>query len=523
MAYIAKVPVKNHVYLYECESYREDGKVKSKRTLIGKIDAKTEQPVYKEEYIERMRIAGTPIASNDEEKRFSVSDIKNSSIKEIGLIALFDRLANESGLIDALRKSNSRYCNELFTIAKHLAANGEPFMHCQEWVEKVEITEEIESMSSQNISKILAGLTNENIEGFYQEWARKRSEKEYLALDITSMSSYSELIEDVEWGYNRDGEELPQVNLCMLMGEVSRLPVYQTIYQGSLTDVSTLKTTMAKFNQIIDGQNVLAVMDKGFYSKKNIDDLLVEDKKFVIAVPFSNTFAKNQVEDCRNLIDDFSNNIVVGSDTLRAITKKRRWGNKYIYAHIFYNPIKAVTDREKLYKKVTEMLTKANEQPEKFKDNKVYTQYLDILLSDDGTYSVKVKNDAVSAAKKYSGWLLIISNSSRDAFEVINIYRAKDIVEKGFLKLKHSLDLARLRVHSDLAMHSKVFVCFLALVLLSNIHNVMADKGLYKVYTMKLLMKTLSKRRSQKIGEERIEYPITKEQREIYSAFGFDM
>jgi transposase len=448
---------------------------------------------------------------------------KESTLKEIGLTGLFDKIAVESGLTEALKVSNPMYCGEIYTMAKHLAANGEPFMHCQEWVDKVEIPEKIESLSSQNISKILAGLSVSNIEGFYQAWAKLRSEKEYLALDITSMSSYSELIEDVEWGYNRDGEDLPQVNLCMLMGETSRLPIYQTVYQGSLTDVSTLKTTLAKFDQITDGRNVLAVMDKGFYSKTNVDDLLSDGKKFVIAVPFSNKFAKNQVEECRALIDDFSNNIVVGSDTLRAITKKRKWGKKYIYAHVFYNPIKAVIEREKLYKKIADILAMATAQPEKFKENKNFIQYLDIQLAEDGSYSVKVKSEAVANAKKYSGWLLIISNIAKDAIEILNIYRSKDVVEKAFLKLKHSLDLARLRVHSDTNMHSKVFVCFVALILLSNIHNVMVDKGLYKIYTMKQMMKVLSKRRSQKIGKEKIVYPLTKEQKDIYSAFGFQL
>ena len=521
--YIAKVPVKNHIYLYECESYREGGKVKSRRTLIGKIDSKTNQPLYKIEYIERMKQAGTPVATNDDEVRFSVNDIKQSSIKEIGLTELLDHFASESGLRDALIASNSRYYNEILTMAKYLAATGEPFMYCQEWTEKVAITDEIKTMSSQNISKILSDLTHNDIEAFYQAWASKRCEKEYLALDVTSMSSYSELIDDVEWGYNRDGENLPQVNLCMLMGETSRLPIYQTTYQGSLTDVSTLKTTIAKFDQITNERNVLAVMDKGFYSKKNIDDLLAEGKKFVMAVPFSNSFAQKQVEECKTLIDDFSNNIVVGSDNLRVMTKKRKWGNKYIHSHVFYNPIKAVIDREKLYKRVSEMLEQATNQPEKFKDNKEFLQYLDIKppkSSKGGVYSVKVKSEAVAEAKKYSGWLLIISNSSKNATEVLNIYRSKDVVEKGFLRLKHDLDLARLRVHSDTTMQSKVFICFIALILLSNIHNVMANRGLYKIHTMKSLMKVLSKRRAQNIGNERIVYPLTKEQRDIFDAFG---
>ena len=44
-------------------------------------------------------------------------------------------------------------------------------------------------------------------------------DKEYLAYDITSVSSYSELNDMTRYGYNRDGESLPQVNIAMLFGE----------------------------------------------------------------------------------------------------------------------------------------------------------------------------------------------------------------------------------------------------------------------------------------------------------------
>ncbi len=67
------------------------------------------------------------------------------------------------------------------------------------------------------------------------------------------MSPYLELLQDVEWGYNRDQEHLPQVSLCMLMGETSRLSIYQVLYSGSLKDVSTLDTALAK----MDGRGVL--------------------------------------------------------------------------------------------------------------------------------------------------------------------------------------------------------------------------------------------------------------------------
>ena len=61
---------------------------------------------------------------------------------------------------------------------------------------------------------------------------------------------YSRLIDEVEWGYNRDHEQLPQINMCLLMGARSRLPIYQTITSGCLKDVSTLKTTLAKMDAV---------------------------------------------------------------------------------------------------------------------------------------------------------------------------------------------------------------------------------------------------------------------------------
>jgi transposase len=48
----------------------------------------------------------------------------------------------------------------------------------------------------------------------------------------------------------------------------------------------------------------------------------------------------------------------------------------------------------------------------------------------------------------------------------IFIYREKDVVEKGFLWFKNSLDLARLRVHQGNSMQNKTFVGFLAHLML---------------------------------------------------------
>jgi transposase len=127
----------------------------------------------------------------------------------------------------------------------------------------------------------------------------------------------------------------------------------------------------------------------------------------------------------------------------------------------------------------------------------------------------------VKAELETSGWLVIISNYISDAKDAIKIYREKDVVEKGFQRLKNSLDLGRLRVHSENSMQNKVFIGFISLILLSSIHQVMLDKALYGKMTMKKLVLTLSKITLQIVKGTRIMFPVTKEQRLIYEAFGF--
>ena len=136
---------------------------------------------------------------------------------------------------------------------------------------------------------------------------------------------------------------------------------------------------------------------------------------------------------------------------------------------------------------------------------------------------MSIREEVVEDEYKHSGWLVIISNHIEDAEEALRIYRSKVVVEKGFMRLKNSLDLGRLRVHGDNAMQNKVFIGFIALILLSQIHNTMLDAGLYKKYTMKQLLRILSKHRVQVVNGTRVQFTATKQQSDIYAAFGIQV
>ena len=529
MSCIVPVRVGKHTYLYESVSYRdENGNPRNKRKSVGKIEPKTGRHVYKPEYLERMAAEGTPVndASMGEPPvitSFSVNDVQLSSIRDFGAFYLYRKLAEQIGLLNVLQSTFPDYWEEIFNLAAYLVSTGDPFNYCEDWLANTEAFP-VGSMSSQRISELLASITNDERNDFYHYWCAVRSKSEYLALDITSTSSYSELIESVEWGYNRDGEKLPQINICLLMGYQSRYPIYQSVYAGSLKDVTTLKTTIQTFRPIAGEKQIVAVMDKGFYKMKNINAMLSDEQHvdFIIAIPFTTKFAKELVISESKEMDTLKNTIVSDNETLRAVTKVCNWNRDYkVYAHVYYNARKAQGIREDLYTKVAMLRDEAINNPTKCVGKLEYENYLIINRSEnqDAGYTVTLREDVVAAELETSGWVIIISNCISDTKEAIKVYREKDIVEKGFLRLKNSLDLGRLRVHSEDSMQNKVFIGFIALILLSCIHNTMSDKNLYKKMTMKKLILTLSKLRLQIVKGVRVLFPVTKEQRDIYEAF----
>ena len=70
-------------------------------------------------------------------------------------------------------------------------------------------------------------------------------------------------------------------------------------------------------------------------------------------------------------------------------------------------------------------------------------------------------------------------------------YRMKDVVEKAFGNIKERLNLRRLLVSSERSLDGKLFVEFVALILLSYINKRMQEQKLYQSYTMQQLLDKL--------------------------------
>jgi TATA-binding protein-associated factor Taf7 len=88
------------------------------------------------------------------------------------------------------------------------------------------------------------------------------------------------------------------------------------------------------------------------------------------------------------------------------------------------------------------------------------------------------------------------------------------------MSYKNKLGMSRLRIHDGERMRNKALISFISLTLVSEIHRVMKEKDLYKRMTVDKLLLTLAKLKLLVIDGHHILRSVTKEQREIFSAFG---
>jgi transposase len=103
-------------------------------------------------------------------------------------------------------------------------------------------------------------------------------------LDITSLSSYSQQNAWVEWGYNRDGDNLQQINLGVLLGDKNKLSFFYQIYPDSIAYVSTPNNIVLRAKDL--GFRIKTwIMDHGFFSASNLEHLVRNGYKFITAMP----------------------------------------------------------------------------------------------------------------------------------------------------------------------------------------------------------------------------------------------
>ncbi|RJX26963.1 MAG: IS1634 family transposase [Dethiobacter sp.] len=492
-------------YVYEATAVwdKEKKQPRNKQVCIGKLDPETG------EFIPSKRLDPEQAAARD--------PAVTATTRIVGPALLLDTITTELGLDKVLKACFPKAYQQILCMAYYLTMRGDPLSHCEAW-SKSHAHPYNSTLTSQRISEILKSLNNDGQQTFFAKWGKKVLENDYLCYDITSVSSYGELNEYVKYGYNRDGEKLRQINLALLFGQESQLPVYYNRLPGNITDITTLHNLLKTFSYLKLSKLHL-VMDKGFYSQKNVDELLAAREKFTIAVP-TRKWVQQIIDETRETIQNPEGYRKLDGEILYVHTKLHPWDKerRRCYVHLYYNAHAAAAAADGF----TEELLTYKEELERgqlvSEHKDAYKTFFTIKETPVRGRKVLFNNEAIQQYRnRYAGFYVLLTNDIKDPVEALRVYRNKDAVEKCFDDLKNQLDMKRLRIHSSASMDGRLFVQFIALIFMSALRKKMRDTGLIEKYTVRELlleMETLTQvRYSGKYGHILTE--ITKLQRQI--------
>ena len=445
-----------------------------------------------------------------------------------GATYLLDCISEVTGIRMDLLRCFGSIGDEILSMAYYLVLEeGQPMYRFRKW----SITHRHPfggDIPSQRSSEIFGMVTESLKMDYFKRQAKRHGVNEYLAFDTASISSYSQLIKQAKYGKNKEGDSLPQINLALLYGEESRLPVYYRKLAGNISDVKMIEN-LIKDVDFLNLEKLKLVMDRGFYSEKNINDLMKHHHKFLIGVKTSLTIVSRRLDKIR---DDFVTRFNYNSETklyIQSFTEEWNYTEEHprtgetisekrrVYLHYYYNDQKATDDKDRfnhMLDRLENNLCEGKMDPE---DAALYQKYFVINETPVRGVRYSFKEDAIRKAEKNYGYFVLMSNGIKDPVEALKIYRNKDLIEKSFGNLKERLDMRRMSVASEENFEGKLFVQFVALQLLSYIKKQMDDNGLFKNYTMQSLLDELDIiEYYQHPGKAHHLSEITEKQRKLY-------
>jgi hypothetical protein len=188
-----------------------------------------------------------------------------------------------------------------------------------------------------------------------------------------------------------------------------------------------------------------------------------------------------------------------------------------MHVHVFYNGVRAETEKFKFAKSLKKAAAKlANREKLSNSEEQMRKKFLS-TCGNDVVYNQRAIDDHMARM----GYFVLVSNSIKSASDALTVYRRKDIVEKAFDNCKDRLELRRTKVHGDAALHGTLFIQFIALIIMSCVHRLMKENGLFKNYTMQSLFDCLDVIERFTLDGHRPHYgEITEKQRQLYISFG---
>ncbi len=350
MSYIVEQKIKGNIYLYRVESYWDKDKKQSRQ---------------------RRKYIGPKKGRKKESKSNNCNIVNN----KFGNIFLLDHVSGKLGLTPLLKELFGEPYRDIMNLAYFFICDDRASYLYPYWLNE-QHSPLVRRLTSEDISAVYqdVGKNQRAVTDFFERWVALCSPKSGIYFDITSISSYSTNIDFVEWGYNRDHENLPQINMGIVCTKQSELPLFYQIYPGSISDVSTLNNCLKRL-EWLGIKDVVLILDRGFCSKANILKLndMRDNISFIQPMTFSLKLVRELIKKHRKDVRKMENAFKFKEEILHHHETLVDLEGNAFKVHIYYNEKAGLDQRHGFLARLFDIEKKISSQ--KFESMKKYLDF----------------------------------------------------------------------------------------------------------------------------------------------------
>lgn len=397
-------------------------------------------------------------------------------------------------------------------------------------------TRDMRVYSDSKVSSFINELTREQSTAFLEQWNARcdHREKIYISYDSTNKNCQAGDVEFLEYGHAKEDKDKPILNYSIAYDRNNSRPLYYEVYPGSVVDISQLQYMLKK----ADGygyHQVGFILDRGYFSEENIRFMDNKGIDFVIMMKGKKNLVKDLVKECRGTFEDDRRYSIRKYDISGTTVKGKLFtrDKKERYFHVFYNGSKHNAERRKLEEKIDIMaeFMKVHEGEAGYEMPSGFGKYFEAFYHTNGDVKTFVAarelHDAINEDIRLCGYFVLITSEKMSAEDAITLYKSRDASEKLFRGDKSYLGNKAIRVHSGESVRNKIFIEFVALILRNRFFTLLQEqigKSEKKENFMSVpaALQELEKIEMVRLpdGNYRLDYAVTKAQKEILKAFG---
>jgi len=471
MVYIKRIKKGNRVYLYKYESYRENGKVKTRHLEYLGVES-DERGVPKPK---KSRTKTKPMYPRRSQRAGDVKLLWTIAEK-VGIPQTIDQvcigLENVSGptpgklltvwainhILDPASASKvARWAEP--TILPDLLGIAPTDLRRENLYAALDAVCSKDICSGMN-TDLIAHIEDVMFQKWRQENPAKHREKETVAYDMTTVMTYSETCPLAERGYNAKKTNDKQYNLGMLVSKSSRYPIAHMIFPGNFQAKTTLSSL---YSRIIDlgMEPGTLVWDRGNTSADSVEEIEALGWEIICGVPKITTDAKNIL---KNTDVPLTPECFVPSKNgdVYALQKEGKLYGKDRKVTVYVNTQKRLNEIKRknmacvaieyelsdLQERCTSLTREEiDEEVEDILGN--LAQYFNIEVGgSDGNLALKweYNKESIELSQATGGkYLLYATNPDLNHRDVVREYMEKDFIEKTFRDLKSEEDMMPVR------------------------------------------------------------------------------